>query len=159
MKEKCGTFPVSTISQCLFRMKFNLWADHLPGQSHCLWALWFISFANASSGWSREKQFLESLNHCVLREKCRRRLVQSGTFQFTTASQQGRISHIGKLGTCLGRQLYWGGTPIKRKIKLEINSSLLLHSHLISWQYRLIWYQNDGNFISFLPVQLLTFYK
>ena len=24
---------------------------------------------------------------------------------------QGRISHIGKLGTCLGRQLYGGGTP------------------------------------------------
>ena len=79
---------------------------------------------------------------------------------------QGRISNIGKLGTCLGRQLYRGGTPTKKKKKekkkkkiRETNSTHLLHSHLTLLQYRLIWYQNNGNFISFLPLQVVAFYK
>ena len=33
------------------------------------------------------------------------------------SSLQGRISNIGKLGTCLGWQLYRGGTPTKKKGK------------------------------------------
>ena len=43
---------------------------------------------------------------------------------------QGRISNIGKLGTCLGRQLYKGGTPTKKKRKENV-ANHLLHSHLI----------------------------
>ena len=72
---------------------------------------------------------------------------------------QGRISNIGKLGTCLGRQLCRGSTPTKKKKMWKTNSIHLLHSHLTLLQYRLIWCQNDGNFISFLPVLLLDFYK
>ena len=34
-----------------------------------------------------------------------------------------------------------------------------LHSHIIAWQYRLIWYQNDGDLISFCPVQLVLFHN
>ena len=70
--------------------------------------------------------------------------------------KQGRISHIGKLGTCLGRQLNRGSTPNVKKIiikkNLERNSAHPLLSHLIPEQYKLIWYQNNGNFISFYPV-------
>ena len=60
---------------------------------------------------------------------------------------QGRISHIGKLGMCLGRQLCRGGTPHQNKKNVGINSTHphAFHSHLISQQYRVIWYQNDGN--------------
>ena len=46
----------------------------------------------------------------------------------------------------------------KRKL-WKTNFIHLLHSHLTLLQYRLIWCQNDGNFISFLPVLLLAFYK
>ena len=67
--------------------------------------------------------------------------------------EQGRISNIGKLGTCLGRQLCRGSTPTKKKRKMwKTNFIHLLHSHLTLLQYKLIWCQNDCNFISFLLV-------
>ena len=37
---------------------------------------------------------------------------------FCASKTLGQISHIGKLGTCLGRQLNRGGNPHKKKRKI-----------------------------------------
>ena len=63
-------------------------------------------------------------------------------------SIQGRGSHIGKLGMCLGQQVNRGGTPHqkeKRERKRKSWEEPQLYSHLILQQYRLIWYQNEDN--------------
>ena len=43
-------------------------------------------------------------------------------------SIQGRISHTGKLGTCLGQHLSRGGTPHQKKKEVLATNSILMYS-------------------------------